>query len=429
MGTLIKNGKVLHQGELVSRDLLITDRKIERIAENIPVDDHKEIDIKGKFVSAGFIDMHVHLCEPGLEMRETIATGTSAAARGGFTTIACMPNTRPVIDRPEMVWLLKEKLEKESVVRVLPIASMTIRQMGEELTNMKAMRSQGIVAVTNGGIPIRNPLTMKKALKKATELGLIVMAHGDDESLVRGGIVNEGSLSQKYGIKGIPSEAEAIQVARDILLAEATGASYHVCQMSTEQTVRLVRQAKEIGIRVTAEVSPHHLILSDEDIPGLDPMYKTYPPLRSPKDREVLIEALKDGTIDMIVTDHTPYTEEEKKRGMEPAPFGIIGLETAFPLLYTHLVLKGEFTLEEIVNKMTRGPASCFGLPWGVLEEGQEADITIIDLETEREVNPEEFASKGKNTPFKGWKLKGWPVMTIVSGSVIWKRDEVLKMA
>jgi len=428
MGTLIRNGKVLHQGNLVVRDLLITDRKILRIAENIPVDNHKEIDVKGKFVSAGFIDMHVHLCEPGWETKETIATGTSAAARGGFTTIASMPNTRPVIDRPEMVWMLKEKLEKEAVVRVLLLASLTIRQLGEELTNMKVMKEQGIVALSNAGVTIRNSLTMKKAMKRAAELGLVVMVQGEDESLAKGGVVNEGTLSQKYGVKGIPNEAEAIVVARDLLLAEATGASYHVCQISTEQSVKLVRHAKQIGVKVTAEVSPHHLILSDEDILGLDPMYKTSPPLRSPRDRDILIEALKDGTIDMIVTDHTPHTEEEKKRGMEVAPSGIIGLETAFPLLYTHLVLKGEFTLEEIVNKMTRGPAACFGLPWGVLEEGQEADITIIDLETEREVNPEEFASKGKNTPFKGWKLQGWPVMTIVSGSVVWKRDEVLKM-
>lgn len=428
MGTLIRNGKVLHQGNLVLRDLLIVDGKIERIAEHIPIDDHKEMDVKEKFISAGFIDMHVHLCEPGLEMKETIATGTAAAARGGFTTVACMPNTRPVIDRPELVRLLKDKVEKEAVVRVLPIGSITLRQMGEELTSMKAMKKMGVVAVSDGGVSVRSSLTMKKAMKRAAEAGLIVMAHCEDESLARGGTVNEGSFSLKYGMKGIPNEAEAIQVARDIFLAEATGVSYHLCQISTEQAVRTVRNAKEMGINVTAEVSPHHLILTDEDIPGPDSMYKTSPPLRSPKDREALIAGLKDGTIDMIVTNHSPHTEEEKRRGMEVAPFGIVGLETAFPLLYTQLVLKGEFTLEEIVNTMTRKPAACFDLPWGVLEEGQEADITVIDLETEREVNPDEFASKGKITPFKGWILKGWPVMTMVSGSVVWKRDEVLKM-
>lgn len=427
MGTLIRNGKVLHQGNLVTRDLLLSDRKIERIAEHIPLDDHKEIDVKGKFVSSGFIDMHVQVFEP-LETKETMATGTSAAARGGFTTVACMLNTRSALDCSEIIKMLKEKVSKEAVVRVLPIGNLTVRQTGEDIANMKSMKNQGIVGVSNGGVNIRNSLTMKRAMKKAAEHELIVMARGEDESLTRGGIVNEGIMSQKYGVKGIPNEAEAIIVSRNILLAEATRASYHVCQISTEQSVTLVRQAKQRGVNISAEVTPHHLILADEDMPGLDPMYKTRPPLRSPKTREALVQGLKDGTIDMIVTGHTPHTDEEKKRGMEVAPSGIIGLETAFPLLYTHLVLKGELTLQEIVDKMTRGPAGCFQLPWGLLEEGQDADITIIDLETEREVNAEEFASKGKNTPFKGWKLKGWPVMTIVSGSVVWKRDEVLKM-
>lgn len=427
MGILITNGRVLEAGQLVSRDLLIIDDKIAKIAEGIREDGHKEIDVKGKFVSAGFIDMHVHLREPGFEAKETIATGTSAAARGGYTAVACMPNTRPVTDRPEVVRFIKEKAKKEGVVRVLPIGSITLRELGDELTDMAALKEAGAIAVSDDGVGVQSSLMMKKAMKKAAALGLPVIAHCEDDSLAKGGSVHEGVFSAKYGIKGIPNEAESIHVARDILLAEATGVHYHVCHISAEQSVRHVRYAKERGLKVTAEVCPHHLLLTDEDIPGLDPMYKMNPPLRSPQDRQALIRGLKDGTIDIIVTDHAPHTEEEKKRGMEMAPFGIVGLETAFPLLYTHLVLTGEFTLEEIVEKMTNKPAELFGLPWGRLEEGQIADITIIDLENEREVNPEEFASKGKNTPFKKWKLKGWPVMTIVGGSVVWKRDEVLK--
>lgn len=427
MGILLKNGKVMQDGQLVQRDILIIDQVIAKVAEKIEEPGYKEINVKGKLISPGFIDMHVHLREPGFEAKETIATGTAAAARGGFTAVACMPNTRPVTDRVEVVRYIKDKAIKEGVVRVLPIGSITVRELGEELTDMAAMKAAGIIGVSDDGVGVQSSRVMKEAMKKAAELGLPVIAHCEDNSLAKGGSVHEGSFAVKYGLRGIPNEAEAIQVARDIILAEAAGVHYHVCHISAEQSVRHVRYAKERGLKITSEVCPHHLLLTDEDIPGLDSNYKMTPPLRSRKDREALIEGLKDGTIDIIVTDHAPHTEEEKKRGMSLAPFGIVGLETAFPLLYTHLVLTGELTLEAIIEKMTRKPAELFGLPWGRLEEGAEADLTIIDLETEREVNPQEFASKGKNTPFTGWKLKGWPVMTMVAGSVVWKREEVLK--
>ncbi|RXT15029.1 dihydroorotase [Ammoniphilus sp. CFH 90114] len=427
MGILIKNGKILDNGELVQRDILIIDNVISKIAEQIEDQGYKEIDVKGKLVSAGFIDMHVHLREPGFEAKETIATGTAAAARGGYTAVACMPNTKPVTDRVEVVKYIKDKAAKEGVVRVLPIGSITLRELGDELTDMAAMKEAGIVGVSDDGVGVQSSRMMKEGMKRAAELGLPVIAHCEDDTLAKGGSVHEGIFAEKNGLKGIPNEAESIHVARDIMLAEATGVHYHVCHISAEQSVRHVRYAKQLGLKVTSEVCPHHLLLTDEDIPSLDSNYKMNPPLRSKKDREALIQGLKDGTIDIIVTDHAPHTEEEKKKGMALAPFGIVGLETAFPLLYTHLVLGGEFTLEEIIEKMTRKPAELFGLPWGRLEEGAEADLTIIDLETEREVNPQEFASKGKNTPFTGWKLKGWPVMTVVAGSVVWKRDEVLK--
>ncbi|HJV44794.1 MAG TPA: dihydroorotase [Bacillota bacterium] len=427
MGILIKNGKILVNGELVKRDLLIEDDKISKIAEIIVEDGHKEIDVKGKFVSAGFIDMHVHLREPGFEAKETIATGLAAAARGGFTAIASMPNTRPITDSVEVVEYIKEKTKREGVVRVLPIASITVRELGDRLTDMAALKRAGIVGVSDDGVGVQSAKVMKEAMKLAKSLELPVIAHCEEDTLVKGGIVHEGVFAEKHGLKGIPNESEAIHVARDILLAEATGVHYHICHISTEQSIRHVRYAKELGLPVTTEVCPHHLILTDEDIPGLDANYKMNPPLRSPKDRESLLAALKDGTIDIIVTDHAPHTEEEKKKGMELAPFGIVGLETAFPLLYTHLVLTGDFTLQEIIDKMTRKPAELFGLPWGKVEEGSIADLVVVDLETQREVNPSEFASKGKNTPFKGWKLQGWPVMTMVAGSIVWKREEVIK--
>lgn len=427
MGILLKNGKIMQDGQFLQRDILIIDQVIAKVAEKMEEHGHKEIDVKGKLISPGFIDMHVHFREPGFEAKETIATGTAAAARGGFTAVACMPNTRPVTDRVEVVRYIKDKAVKEGVVRVLPIGSITVRQLGEELTDMAAMKAAGIIGVSDDGVGVQSSRVMKEAMKKAAELGLPVIAHCEDDSLAKGGSVHEGSFAVKYGLRGIPNEAEAIQVVRDIILAEATGVHYHVCHISAEQSVRHVRYAKEKGLKVTSEVCPHHLLLADEDIPGLDSNYKMNPPLRSRKDREALIEGLKDGTIDIIVTDHAPHTEEEKKRGMALAPFGIVGLETAFPLLYTYLVLTGELSLEAIIEKMTRKPAELFALPWGRLEEGAEADLTIIDLETEREVNPQEFASKGKNTPFTGWKLKGWPVMTMVAGSVVWKREEVLK--
>jgi dihydroorotase len=425
MGILIKNGKVLREGKLIAQDLLIEGNKIARIAEKIEEDGHKEIDVKGKWVSAGFIDMHVHLREPGFEAKETIATGTAAAARGGFTAVACMPNTRPVIDRVEVVSYIHEKAKKEGVVRVLPMGSITVRELGDQLTDMAELKKAGIVAVSDDGVGVQSSKMMKQGMKLAGKLGLPVVAHCEDETLAKGGSVNEGVFSEKHGLKGIPNEAEAIHVARDILLAEATGAHYHVCHISAKESVREVRKAKQEGIKVTAEVCPHHLLLTDEDIPDLDPMFKMNPPLRAEADRKALIAGLKDGTIDIIVTDHAPHTADEKNRGMELAPFGIVGLETAFPLLYTHLVLTDEFTLEEIAEKMTSKPAELFGLPWGRLVEGAEADLVIVDLETERAVNPREFASKGKNTPFIGWNLKGWPVMTMVNGQVVWKRDEV----
>ncbi|SEN16855.1 dihydroorotase [Lihuaxuella thermophila] len=428
MKLLLQNGRVLDPttGELVHKDILIEGQTIAKIGTDLNAADPETevIDLSGKFISAGLIDMHVHLREPGFEQKETIETGTRAAARGGFTTVACMPNTRPVIDSAELVKEVIAKAEQAGYARVLPYGAITVREAGQELTDMAAMKEAGIIGVTDDGVGVQSSKMMKEAMRKAHSLGLPVVAHCEDDSLAKGGCVHDGQFAARFRLKGIPNEAEAVHVGRDILLAEDIGVHYHVCHISAAQSVRLVREAKARGQKVTAEVTPHHLLLCDEDIPEPNAMWKMNPPLRSSRDREALIEGLKDGTIDIIATDHAPHTLEEKAAGMERAPFGIVGLETAFPLLYTHLVLRGVLTLAELVDKMTRKPAEIFGLPYGVLAEGKPADLTVIDLEEERTIDPDTFLSKGRNTPFAGWRVKGWPVLTIMNGKITWNQAD-----
>ncbi|MEV2909308.1 dihydroorotase [Paenibacillus larvae] len=433
MGTWIINGLIAQGTEVphisgekpVNEHLYIENGKLAGImlaSEGLPeLSGHNVIDAAGKLVAPGLIDMHVHLREPGFEHKETIATGTRSAAKGGFTTIACMPNTKPVIDTAETVRLIYDKAEQEgSGVRVLPYGSITVRELGRELTEFEDLKKAGVIGFTDDGVGIQSAQMMKDAMNLAKSLDMPVIAHCEDDTLVVGAPVTEGSFAKKHGLKGIPNESEAIHVGRDILLAEATSVHYHVCHVSTEQSVRLIRQAKQLGIHVTAEVCPHHLILSEEDIPGLDANWKMNPPLRSPRDVEALLEAVEDGTIDIIVTDHAPHSQEEKAKGMQHAPFGIVGLETAFPLMYTRFVETGRWSLSFLLDKMTAKPAEVFGLKSGKIEIGQDVDITIIDLESEHPVNPEQFLSKSKNTPFAGWKLKGWPVLTMVGGTTVW---------
>ena len=346
---IIKNANVLNQqGELERKTIIIDEGKIKKIAglEDQAVCGSEKsaqsvTDASGKLVIPGLIDMHVHLREPGFEHKETIETGARSAAKVVWTTIACMPNTRPVTDTAEVVKLVLDKAKEADLVKVLPYAAITKNELGRELTDFAALKEAGAIGFTDDGVGVQNAQMMKDAMSLAASMDMPVIAHCEDDSLVVGGYVTEGEFSKRHGIKGIPNESEAIHVGRDILLAEATGVHYHVCHVSTEQSVRLIRLAKSIGIKVTAEVCPHHLVLSDEDIPGMDANWKMNPPLRSPRDVQACIEGLLDGTLDMIVTDHAPHSEEEKAKGMELAPFGIVGFETAFPLLYTKFVETG----------------------------------------------------------------------------------------
>jgi dihydroorotase len=427
MKLLIQNAcYIAFNGETKQADILIENGKITKIDPNINEVVDRKVDATGKLVSPGFIDLHVHLREPGGEKKETIATGTLAAAKGGFTTLAAMPNTRPVPDTKEQMDWLQKRIQETAKVRVLPYASITTRQLGQDLTDFEALKAAGAFAFTDDGVGVQSAERMLAAMRKAAAHKMAIVAHCEENTLINKGCVHEGSFAEKHGLNGIPSICESVQIARDVLLAEATGCHYHVCHISTKESVRVVRDAKRAGINVTAEVTPHHLLLSQDDIPGLDTNYKMNPPLRGVADRDALIEGLLDGTIDFIATDHAPHTAEEKSEGMVLAPFGIVGLETAFPLLYTHFVLKNIISLEQLIEFLTIKPAEAFGLPYGKIEVGAPGDVVLLNLDEEREINPEEFASKGKNTPFGGWKCKGWPEMTIAEGKIAWEKGSVL---
>ncbi|MHC0037234.1 dihydroorotase [Pseudoneobacillus sp. C159] len=423
---IIKNAKLFtYNNELESFDVFIEDGKIKAIEKNIEVANEEIVDGKGLLLAPGFIDLHVHLREPGGEKKETIESGTKAAAKGGFTTIAAMPNTRPVPDNSEMLDWLNKRIKETGIVRVLPYASITKRELGEELTNFKDLKKSGAFAFTDDGVGVQSAAMMLEAMKQAAKLNMSIVAHCEENTLINKGCVHEGKFSDVNQLRGIPSVCESVHIARDVLLAEAADCHYHVCHISTKESVRVVRDAKRAGIKVTAEVTPHHLLLSEDDIPAIDANYKMNPPLRGELDRLALVEGLLDGTIDFIATDHAPHTAEEKAEGMQLAPFGIVGLETAFPLLYTNLVKEEIITLKQLIDFLTIKPAESFNLPYGKLEVGASADLVLIDLDMEQSIIPENFLSKGKNTPFANWKCQGWPVLTIVEGKIVWKQERV----
>lgn len=423
---LLKNGRQINESnELVAVDLLVKDGIIIEMTECIENTEAQVYDLAGKLVSPGLIDVHVHLREPGYERKETIETGTKAAARGGYTTIAAMANTIPVPDSMENVTYIEGLLQQSAQVRVFPYAAITLGERGQEIVDVEALSETSILGFSDDGRGIQEAGVMYQAMQRAKAVNKPIVAHCEDDSLLFGGYLHDGEYAKANGHRGILSVSESAQIARDIMLAQATGVHYHICHISTKESVELVRFAKAQGINVTAEVSPHHLILCDTDIVNDDPNFKMNPPLRADADRIACVQGLLDGTIDVIATDHAPHHEDEKAWGIETAPFGIVGLETAFPLMYTTFVKTGKMTLKQLIDCMSTKPATIFNLPYGKLEVGAVADITIIDLDKEMEIDSTQFLSKGKNTPFNGYRVAGWPVMTLVGGKVTYKDEQV----
>lgn len=426
MKTLIKNGQINTRKNMTTpAEIWIEDGRIKAIGTGFSEAEFDEgFDAKGQLITPGLVDVHVHLREPGFTYKETIEAGTRSAARGGFTTVCAMPNLNPVPDKAEKLKQVYDIIRKDAVVKVLQYAPITENLRSEKLVDQEALIEEGAFAFTNDGVGVQTAGTMYLAMKEAAKNNKALVAHTEDESLLFGGVMHAGKKAEELGLPGILSVTESSQIARDLLLAEATGVHYHVCHVSTKESVRVIRDAKKAGIHVTAEVSPHHLILIDEDIPEDFGFWKMNPPLRGRKDREALIEGLLDGTIDCIATDHAPHGLEEKSQSFMKSPFGIVGSETAFQLIYTHFVETGQFTLEQVINWLAVKPAEIFGLNAGTLTVGAPADVAIFDITKTCTIDKEDFLSKGENTPFIGWKVKGETQMTFVNGKLVWQKGE-----
>ena len=426
---IIKGGRIIDpaQGMDEVGNILVADGLIKLAGKETSIGSKAEvIDAKGKVVCPGFIDLHCHLRQPGYENKETIATGTRAAARGGFTTICCMPNTDPPIDNLPLVEYVKSVAEKEGLVRVLPIGCITRGRKGEELADMAEMAQAGVIGFSDDGSYVKNARLMRRAMEYSLPLGLPIIEHCEDSDLAMDGQMNEGIIATRLGLCGVPAAAEELAIARDIILAELTGARLHIAHVSTKGSVELIRQAKKRGTKVTAEVTPHHLTMTEERVLGYNTNAKVNPPLRTQADIEALIEGLKDGTIDVIATDHAPHAGSDKACEFGMAASGISGLETALGSLMG-LVHQGKLPLPLLISKLTSEPARILGnMPGklGTLVMGSPADITVFDTDAEWTVDVEKFASKGKNTPLNGAKLKGKVLMTIYGGKVVYREDK-----
>jgi len=421
MKTLIKNGRVIDPVNKLDGiyDILITEDKIEKIAECIEISDCRVVDVEGSIVLPGLIDMHTHLREPGFEEKETIISGCEAAAAGGFTSIACMPNTLPVADNPATVEYIKSKA-LSGVVNVYPIGSITKNSDGKELAEIGFLAEEGVRALSDDGKTVKNSEIMRRAMEYATIYDMTIIDHCEDTDLVGDGVMHEGYYSTILGLKPIPAAAEEIIIARDILLAELTGVKLHIAHLTTERGVEMVAAAKEKGLKITAEVTPHHLILTDKAVKGYDPDTKVNPPLRSRSDVEALRDAIKEGIIDAIATDHAPHTYEDKLGEFDYAECGISGLETALSLIYDRLIRKNIISWQDAVNLMAVNPAQILDINFEGIKRGSAANLTVFNPRKKWCVNVDEFKSKGKNTPFKNQELTGKPLLTVVAGKIVY---------
>lgn len=431
MITWVRSGEVIdpRRGTRRKLDIVIRKGKIERILPPGRFNPGRDADVRiidayGKVVTPGFIDMHVHLREPGEEYKETIATGSLAAAAGGFTAVACMPNTNPVNDSRSVTEFILERARTANLVRVYPVAAISKGLKGESLTEFGDLKQAGAVALSDDGRPVRSSELMRRAIEYAWFFQLPVISHCEDPDLSNGGVMHEGAISTRLGLRGIPAASEEIMVVREVLLAKLTGYPVHISHVSTEGSVKFIKQAKEEGIPVTAETAPHYFSLDHRAVMDFDSNAKMYPPLREPKDVEAIKRGLSEGVIDVIATDHAPHSPLEKDVEIDKAAFGIVGLETALPLSLA-LVREGVMDLPTAVAKLSCNPASILKVKGGVIEEGKEADLTIIDLDREYVVKEDSFRSRSHNSPFIGFRMKGKAVVTIVGGRIVWRSDEL----
>lgn len=424
MKVLIKGGRLVDPSQNLdeSADLLVEDGLVSGIGERLTPPGAELVDADGLIVAPGFIDLHVHLREPGDEYKETIASGTAAAVAGGFTAVCSMPNTQPVNDNASVTKFIIEKAREAGLARIFPIGAITRGSEGQELAEMAEMKNAGAVAVSDDGRPVMNGQVMRRALEYSRDHELVVVDHCQDLNLSAGGVMHEGRYSSLLGLNGMSSAAEESHVSRDIMLAELTGARIHIAHISTAGSVDMVREGKKRGVPVTCEVTPHHLALTDAAVAGFDTNTKMSPPLRSEEDRQALIEAIRDGAIDAIATDHAPHHQDEKMLEYDHAPFGVIGLETALGVALTTLYYSAGVSLSRVVELLTAGPSRAFLLPGGTLRVGAPADITLFDAEREWVVDPSLFKSRSRNTPFAGWKLRGVVAATFVGGRCVYRK-------
>lgn len=426
MTILIRGGQVIDPGRLNAvADILIEDGKIAAVGRNLTAPRGATvIEAQDRLVLPGFVDLHVHFREPGFEYKETIQSGAAAAVAGGFTTVCCMPNTNPVNDNQAITEFILDRARVAGLANVLPIGAITKGSEGKELAEIGDLRRAGCVAISDDGRPVMNSLVMRRAMEYALAFDVPVIDHCEDLHLAEGGCMNEGLVSTELGLPGIPAAAEDVMVARNVALAELTGARLHLAHISTQGSVRMVREAKSRGIKVTAEACPHHFTITEEVVRGYNTHAKMNPPLRTWKDVQAIKEGLRDGTIDAIATDHAPHATQEKQQGFTDAPFGIVGLETAWPLTLA-LVEEGILSIESAVERLSTAPAKAFGLPKGTLAVGADADVVVADPQESWEVDPAKFRSKSRNTPFAGWKVKGRIKTTIVGGRVVFETSQV----